>query len=140
MSDLPPCISEKTLWSEKRADVDEEVLIAPIQSETNENPSDDNKESETFKTETCQGSFIFHLKIIKYCFNNSFTWMIEYDLANSLNDSLKITNKPIQKLETLDIDGLSKYLLTCKNIVFMNGAGISTCRYHNLTSLTLLNL
>lgn len=56
-------------------------------------------------------------------------------LVNSLNDSLKISNKRVKKLETLDIEGLSKYLLTCKNIVFMNGAGISTCMYLSFTLL-----
>jgi hypothetical protein len=32
----------------------------------------------------------------------------------------------LRKLETLDLEGIAKYLKTCKNIIFMTGAGIST--------------
>ena len=38
----------------------------------------------------------------------------------------------LKKLETLDINGIAKHLKTCKNIIFMSGAGISTCELTNL--------
>ena len=46
--------------------------------------------------------------------------------------SLKITGseeKPEQKLEQLDLDGVAKYIADgkCKKIITMAGAGISTC-------------
>jgi len=35
-----------------------------------------------------------------------------------------------RKLKSLDIEGVSEYMLKCKNIIFMTGAGISTCNFH----------
>ncbi len=46
-------------------------------------------------------------------------------LSNLLSRTLKIENKP-NKLETVDLGGVAKYLSTCKNVIFMTGAGIST--------------
>lgn len=34
----------------------------------------------------------------------------------------------LKKLETVDLKGIAKHLKTCKNIIFMSGAGISTCK------------
>lgn len=34
--------------------------------------------------------------------------------------------KDLRKLESLDLAGFAKYMKTCSNIIFMNGAGIST--------------
>lgn len=57
--------------------------------------------------------------------NNSETELI--DLIESNLKLVDKTNKPISKLlEPMDISGAAKYLLKCKNVIFMTGAGIST--------------
>ena len=35
-----------------------------------------------------------------------------------------------RNLDSLDIDGVVKYLKTCKNVICMIGAGISTCKFY----------
>lgn len=46
-------------------------------------------------------------------------------LSNLLSRTMKIEDTP-KRLESLDLAGIAKYLLTCRNIIFMTGAGIST--------------
>ena len=46
---------------------------------------------------------------------------------NGLNNLEKGLNS--KKLDNFEIDSVAKYLETCKNIVFINGAGISTCNF-----------
>ena len=40
-----------------------------------------------------------------------------------------VTSKFIKKLPSLDLEGVASYLKTCKNVVCMVGAGISTCKW-----------
>jgi hypothetical protein len=37
-----------------------------------------------------------------------------------------------KNLDSLDIDGVVKYLKTCKNVICMIGAGISTCKFDRI--------
>ena len=43
----------------------------------------------------------------------------------------------LKKLETLDLNGIAKHLKTCKNIIFMSGAGISTCKPTKIISFDI---
>lgn len=61
----------------------------------------------------------------------------ENELIDLFESNLKLndTNKAESKLfESMDISGAAKYLLKCKNVIFMTGAGISTsvinCKKH----------
>ena len=40
-----------------------------------------------------------------------------------------------KKLEAFDIASVTKYMKTCKNIIFMVGAGISTCKQMNTNKI-----
>jgi hypothetical protein len=37
-----------------------------------------------------------------------------------------------KNLDSLDIDGVAKYLKTCKNVICLIGAGISTCKFDRI--------
>ena len=56
-------------------------------------------------------------------------------------DKLKIDeDSKAKKLESLDIQGIAKYLLTCKNVILMTGAGISTGKFYLLDNIKKCNL
>ena len=56
-----------------------------------------------------------------------FDFCSEECLNNLINASLNLNSKPkAKKVESLDVEGFCKYLLTCKKVLFMTGAGIST--------------
>ncbi len=56
-------------------------------------------------------------------------WLIEM-MKKKLNLGDGEEEKPEQKLETLTLEGVAKYIADgkCKRIVTMAGAGISTCK------------
>ena len=51
----------------------------------------------------------------------------ENDLIDLFETNLKLDSKlKLNLFESMDIAGAAKYLLNCKNVIFMTGAGIST--------------
>ena len=52
--------------------------------------------------------------------------LTEHELANLFESSLKMDETKVKYFESMDIKGAANYLLKCKSIVIMTGAGIST--------------
>jgi rRNA pseudouridine-1189 N-methylase Emg1 (Nep1/Mra1 family) len=50
------------------------------------------------------------------------------DRLSNLLAGLEIKKEHDQKLTSLDIEGIAEYIPKCKKIIFMTGAGISTCK------------
>jgi len=53
-------------------------------------------------------------------------------LRQFLKKSLGFADTPEKVLETVDFEGIAKYIQSdkCENIITMAGAGISTCKYN----------
>jgi hypothetical protein len=49
-------------------------------------------------------------------------------LMFSMFQDMAVSTETPKKLETLNIEGVVDYLNTCKNVICMIGAGISTCK------------